>query len=175
MNLERSEAALRRARAQRVIGAVALVACLAGGCTLHGDAQRTYLRAQLYTQACRAVWPAAVNVMTGSGFRLMAHDAEAGIANFLWNSPLPPAVAESDELVLRPSIWSKARDVSVDSAILVVRPQDRGCQAEISVAYGNNLVSSGLFEHQVLEQVGKTTVAAAANARPYARRRAARP
>jgi|GEM_PF-908895 len=140
---------------------------------------------RLFAGPCQAVWPAALKTLTSEGFRLMANDARGGVASFLWADERRlgrlRATGDLEQFIVAQNGFLKEfRDARVESAVLELRPAERGCQASLQVSFAAKpgalglkrgwirLESTGQFEQSLLARV-----AAAAGA--PARRAAAKP
>ncbi len=148
---------------------ISVVVCslLTAGCTGIGRRPRAavYPKTRVLQCSCDAAWPELLQTVGDAGFRLVAKDDAGQIARFLYLEPrLPDMVrtgADPDNLAIaQDGSGQESGKLRIESAVLALAPQNRGCEVKISVSYqGRNgvwgrswssLESSGLLENKVL-------------------------
>ncbi len=142
----------------------------------------SYPKAQTFNRACAALWPAMLNAMTRSGFRMMQQDRAGWVANFRWPTAQLPVTGRPDMdlnrlAVDRDGAWQKASELRVESAVLILTPRNPGCEATVRVNYRGEQgglwrsregdpISSGLFESLILSESGSAIAGKNSRRRP---------
>jgi hypothetical protein len=100
-------------------------------------------------------------VIEKAGFRLVAKDDAGRIATFMWlGSQLPVGLDTAQPVAMGPDGSGWSNDIRVESAVLALSPQRKGCDAKISISYQgrkgawgdrwSKVESTGLLESRFL-------------------------
>jgi hypothetical protein len=178
---------------RRPLLTIALItaACLCQGCLEVSGAR---LRApalensdhRLLARSCDSIWPEAMRLLAGEGFRLVGRDSAGRIATFMWADERRlghlRATGDLEQFVLAEQAGARSiGNARIESAVLEAAPQSRGCEVRLRISYTAPrtslgmkrgwvaLPSSGRYEQRLLERLAQSDRVA-----EHARKRAAR-